>query len=364
MTNTLKIILISTPIGYVGSGKGGGVELTIISLIKGLINLGHEVLLVAPEHSFLPDNCKAKVKHIKGTYQLSWQHQKHCSPVTIAGDGVLPRLCAEALELGNNADAVINFSYDWLPIWLTPYVDAKLFHLISMGAESDAMRNVIKDTFEINQSRFAFHTFRQAEDYSLSQKPVIVGNGFDLEKYNFKDTSKGPIGWAGRIAPEKGLEDAVSVAAALGEPLLVWGYKEDLNYSKKIEESFPPGTIDWRGFLSTSKLQEELGSCRALINTPKWNEAYGNVVVESLACGVPVVAYDKGGPGELIVSGKTGFLVQPDNINSLIESIHKIDEIDRKECRRWAERYASHDGFAKRIENWVLEGIHKGVTNN
>jgi len=54
-------------------------------------------------------------------------------------------------------------------------------------------------------------------------------------------------------------------------------------YASKIEKSFPQGAIDWMGFLSTDKLQNELGKCRGLLNTPKWNEAYGNVIVEALA---------------------------------------------------------------------------------
>ena len=114
------------------------------------------------------------------------------------------------------------------------------------------------------------------------------------------------VPWVGRtkVAPEKGLEDAAAAAASLGERLLVWGLREDEAYATAVESSVPPGTIDWRGFLPTQELQRELGQCRALINTPKWNEAYGNVVVEALACGVPVVAYDRGGPGELIRSRK------------------------------------------------------------
>ncbi len=119
------------------------------------------------------------------------------------------------------------------------------------------------------------------------------------------------------MAPEKGLEDAVSVAASLKERLLVWGFIEDQKYASEVEQSFPPGTIDWRGFLPTQQLQNELGACRAFLNTPKWNEAYGNVVVEAMACGVPVIAYDRGGPGELILSGITGWLVPPDDINAM-----------------------------------------------
>ena len=81
---------------------------------------------------------------------------------------------------------------------------------------------------------------------------------------------------------------------------------------QKIEQSFPKGIIDWMGFLATNELQKELSKCRVLLNTPKWNEAYGNVVVEALACGVPVIAYKRGGPSEIIQHGKTGYLADPD----------------------------------------------------
>ncbi len=119
----------------------------------------------------------------------------------------------------------------------------------------------------------------------------------------------------------------------------------------------PDKKVEFRGFLDTNSLQNELGNCRALINTPKWNEAYGNVVVEARACGVPVVAYDRGGPGEIISSSKNGWLVRPDDIDGLKEAIMKIDEIDRKECRKWAEKFASKEVFAKKIEKWIVEGI-------
>ena len=69
-TKKLKIILASTPIGYIGSGRGGGVELTLISLLKGLVGLGHEVTLVAPEGSFLPDDFQeVQIHHIQGEDQ-------------------------------------------------------------------------------------------------------------------------------------------------------------------------------------------------------------------------------------------------------------------------------------------------------
>tara|TARA_B100000700_G_scaffold329069_1_gene449147 strand:- start:1819 stop:2934 length:1116 start_codon:yes stop_codon:yes gene_type:complete len=357
----LKLILVSTPIGYLGSGKGGGVELTIISLIKGLILLGHKIILIAPKGSKLPFESKdLEIRLVEGVDQPSWQHQNNLDPVSIPSKSVLPKLWEAVIELKNQSDAVINFAYDWLPIWLTKTFENKVFHLISMGAESLVMKEIISEIGQLYPSRLAFHTNRQSKDYCLNSDPIIVGNGFDMENYFFNENINGPLGWAGRIAPEKGLEDAVKVASYLGEKLLVWGLIEDKEYALGIEKKFINGIIEWKGFLPTCKFQEQLGRCRAFLNTPKWNEAYGNVIVEAMACGVPVIAYDLGGPGELIEDGLNGFLVQPNDIEGMIKATKSAYKIERKNCRLWAEEKASNKVFAKRVENW----INKGLNNN
>ena len=80
----MNIVLISTPIGFLGSGKGGGVELTLNSLVTGLIPKGHKVDVVAPNNSKLFEaSKKAKLHFIKGEEQSSWQHQDYYSSVSI-----------------------------------------------------------------------------------------------------------------------------------------------------------------------------------------------------------------------------------------------------------------------------------------
>ncbi len=353
-----RFIVVSTPIGFLGSGKGGGVEVTLISILKGLLELGYEVSLVAPEGSLLPLECKeVQLFSLRGLDQPSWQHIDFNSPITIPLDGVLPRLLEVAFNLARDTDVILNLSFDWLPLWLTPHVQKKVFHLISMGAVSKVMKDLINNLSKTHHSRLAFHTFSQASDFDLSSDPVVVGNGFDLKNYTFQETNNGALGWAGRVAPEKGLEDAANVAALLRTTLIVWGLIEDNEYASQVEASVPAGTIQWRGFLETEKFQKQLGSCRAFINTPKWNEAYGNVVMEAMACGVPVVAYDRGGPGELVKSGVTGWLVPPDDLDQLKIALSKIDQIDRQNCRSWAIQSASYQAFSKRLENWIIEGL-------
>ena len=87
--------------------------------------------------------------------------------------------------------------------------------------------------------------------------------------------------------------------------------------------------------------------------TPKWVEAFGNVAIEAMACGVPVIAYRRGGPAEIIVDGETGFLVEPDDIDGLVAAVGRIDEIDRVECRQRVEEEYSIPALAGRVEKWL-----------
>ena len=354
----MRIIIISTSIGYLGSGKGGGVELTLNSLVLGLLNKGHDVKVVAPDQSQLPEQCKlAELVCVTGRVQKSWQHLDYYAAAETPKDSIVHALIDTALSLSNNSDLIINLSYDFEPISKTIVSRVPIAHLISMGNESYAISNQIKQIYSKFPHNFAFHTKIQASDYPFIINPIIVGNGFQLSNYTYCDVRDGPLGWVGRVSPEKGLEDAVYVANKLQERLNIWGYIEDENYASMIDDLDSAGLLSWRGFLSTSKLQEELCHCRALINTPKWNEAYGNVVVEAMACGVPVVAYRRGGPSEIIKHGLTGFLVDPDNKYELLEYLKKINLIDRYKCRGWVENNASHNIFADKIQSWLKEII-------
>lgn len=356
----MKLLVVASPLGPLGSGAGGGVELTLANLVAGLLQRGHGLTVLAAEGSVLPpDAAAADLWTCPGTPQASLQHQPREAPITIAADGLLPRLWRRVLAEGPAAgfDAVLNLSADWLPFWLTPTAPLPIFHLVSMGSVQAALDREIAELARWDQRRLAFHSRSQAADFDLPAAPVVVGNGFDLQAYRFCPQPEPLLGWVGRVAPEKGLEDAAAVAARLGLPLAVWGLREDPAYAAAVEASVPAGTLQWRGFLPTAELQAQLGPCRALLNTPKWNEAYGNVVVEALACGVPVVAYRRGGPGELVQPGITGELVEPDDRDALAEAVGRVERIERAACRRWVEQHASRAVLAERLEAWLQAGL-------
>ena len=107
-------------------------------------------------------------------------------------------------------------------------------------------------------------------------------------------------------------------------PLRVFGHISDLLYWQNLQDNYNFDLVDYRGFLPTGSLQKELGDCFGLLMTPRWVEAFGNGAIEALACGVPVVAYRRGGPVEIIEDGKTGFLVEPDSIEGLVTGIKNL----------------------------------------
>jgi UDP-glucose:tetrahydrobiopterin glucosyltransferase len=346
----LKLLLISTSVGAIGSGLGGGVELTLTNIARSLIALNHSVTVVAPEGSGLEG---IPLIQIGGNLQITAQSQGRNAPFTLPANSVLGNMWDYARQVQKDYDVIINFAYDWLPFYLTPFFDSAIAHLVSMGSLTDAMDEVIERIAEQFPTTIAVHSLAQAETFRFKEKCFNLKNGFDLSQYEFNSSPKNQLAWVGRIAPEKGLEDAVAAIEKTGIPLKIWGVIQDESYWKSIQMNYPNAAIEYCGFLTTQELQKALGESKALLMTPHWIEAFGNVAIEALACGVPVISYRRGGPAEIVKSGQTGWLVEPDSIDGLVEAIAKLDQIDRAACRQDAESEYSLSAMGKRLELWL-----------
>ena len=345
----LKILFLSTSVGSLGSGQGGGVELTVQNLAQELLCRGHQLEVVAPANSQLKD---IAVTTIVGNLQIPVQTQSRDVPIILPDDSVLANMWSYARRVQHQYDLIVNFAFDWLPFYLTPFLETTIAHFISMGSMTKASDRTMERVIEEYPGTFGVYTKSQANTFTFGDRCQILGSAVDLSLYRFNPHPDDSLAWLGRIAPEKALEDAIEAAQISGISLKIFGRIQDSDYWQQIQAKFPEAPLEYQGFLITDKLQQELGKCRALLMTPRWIEAFGNVAIEALACGVPVIAYDRGGPSEIVQHGKTGFLVKPDSVTGLVEAISKIPQIDRQLCRQQAENEYSLTALGDRFENW------------
>ncbi|MEH2078526.1 MAG: glycosyltransferase family 4 protein [Nostoc sp.] len=345
-----KLLLISTPMGALGSGLGGGVELTLSNLAIEMLRRGHQLEIVAPQGSV---SNSLPIKEISGELiQIPAQNQSRSDPILLHKNSVLANMWDYARQVQADYDLIVNFAYDWLPLYLTPFFNTPIAHFISMGSLTDVMDEIIEQVAINFPGTIGVHSQTQAATFTFAQRCICLLNGLDLSIYKFCPEPTQSLAWVGRIAPEKGLEDAVAAGEITGITLKIFGLKQDISYWEKICQKYPNAPIEYVGFLSTVELQEKLGQCRSLLVTPRWVEAFGNVAIEALACGVPLIAYRRGGLTEIVQEGKTGFLVEPDSVQGLVEAIKHLDELDRQACRQQAETLYSLEAMGDRVEQW------------
>src|SRR5262249_48379915 len=152
------------------------------------------------------------------------------------------------------------------------------------------------------------YTQAQAADHGLTAATVL-GVGLDLGRYPAAVGPAAPrLVWAGRVSPEKQLAHAVAAAERLQLPLDICGAVDDPEELDAALRAQPGAQVSVHGLLDTGALAAVLGRARALVMTPRWQEAFGIVAAEALACGTPVVAYARGGVAEVVDDGVTGHL--------------------------------------------------------
>ncbi len=347
---SLRLLFVSTSVGALGTGLGGGVELTLKNLAIALTQQGHSITVIAPEGSHLEG---VSLVEIPGNLQITAQTQGRATLITMPENSVLGNMWNYARTVQTGYDLIVNFAYDWLPFYLTPFFTTPIGHLVSMGSLSEAMDQIIMSVASSYPHTIAVHSQAQADTFEPRLEFVQnIQNGFDLSQYSFCETAQDFYAWVGRLAPEKGLEDAVAAVDKIGAPLKVWGVIQDEPYWNEIRSRYPKAKIEYQGFLPTAELALALAPAKALIMTPKWVEAFGNVAIEALACGVPVIAYERGGPAEIVRSGETGYLVVPDDVAGLVSAMAKVEMISRSHCREQAENQYSLAAMSDRVEKW------------
>jgi glycosyltransferase involved in cell wall biosynthesis len=184
---------------------------------------------------------------------------------------------------------------------------------------------------------------------------AVAYNGIDADRWT-AGPGGGPAVWFGRIAPEKGTHLAIDAAVRAGEPLRVAGPIADQAYFEgEIRPRLAAAPdVTYLGHLDRAALVALVGSARVVLVTPCWDEPYGLVVAEALACGTPVCAFARGGVPEVLGDG-CGVLVAPGDVDGLAAALRIAPSCSREHARRHAVEACSLDATVARYEELYAE---------
>lgn len=242
--------------------------------------------------------------------------------------------CLHIAELFNRADEfdLIHNHYDFLPLSYSGYTHTPIVTTIH-GFSSSAILPVYK---KYNDSTY-YVAISEADKSAELDYIATIHHGIDLAEFPFQEKRGDYLLFFGRIHPDKGVHDAIEVARKTGKRLVIAGIVQDeLYFNEQVVPHIDGAMVDYIGSVGPDKRQSVMGGALALLHLIHFDEPFGLSVVESMACGTPVIAYGRGSMPEIINDGGTGYIV--DDVEAAVQAVGNIDSIDRQACRKEVEQ--------------------------
>jgi len=293
-------------------------------LTEGLVSRGHDVTLFATADS-----------------QTSGTLHAVCPRGYEEDRSLLPKVweCLHISELFEHAEEfdIIHNNFDFLPLTYTGLTTIPVVTTIH-GFSSPGILPVYKKY----NGRVFYVAISDADRSPDLDYIKTIHHGIDIKQFDFQPEPDATLLYFGRIHHDKGAGEALEIARACNKKLILAGIIQDqAYYDQVVAPHIDKDKVVYAGSAGPAERNRLLGKACALLHPIQFNEPFGLSVIESMACGTPVIAFDRGSMPELIENGKTGFLVN--NVDEAIEAVARIKEIDRAYCRRHVERHFTVD---------------------
>jgi glycosyltransferase involved in cell wall biosynthesis len=335
----MRIGLIAPPWLPVPPPAYGGTEAVVHGLVRGLTGSGHEVVLFAHPDSSSPAELRTAADSAigqigDGPYELAHVVTAYESLTDV-----------DVIHDHTICGPLIGPSRMPLPIVATHH---GVFDVAARRIFADAARRV--HLVAISQS--------QADSAPEIPVAAVVHHGIDVADVPFGAGDGGYLAFLGRMVPDKGAHRAIRIAREAGWPLLLAAKMREPAEQAFFDSEVRPllgGDIEYLGELGSEDKCKLLCGAAALLNPIDWPEPFGMVLLESLACGTPVVARAVGAAPEIVSHGQVGFLGRTDA--DLTAALSRLDELDRLSCRTWAAQRFSLELMAKGYEECYLAAM-------
>jgi len=372
----MKIGILGTLSKPISESSSGGTEVFCYLLAKGLVKKGHTVYLFASKASFVPgvnviSVSPVIIEEIKQTYFTQKKQEVPPAEKKVIDQSLVARMTLAIKEYESSVD---------------------IFHdntsSAIVGSVSDMLKRPIVTTFHMPPGEFpeyvevprlitnptnSYVSVSRYEQRHVDIPSTLIYNGIDVDSFVVNTEGGKGLMWIGRVSKQtpKGLQEAVLLARATKKELSFAANITDQDYfTTEIQPHISDSIHDCGKILDDQKKNEFLGNARAALFPIQWEEPFGFVFIEAMACGTPLIAYARGSVPEIIEDGVTGFIVNPsetdirgnwtvkktgeEGMKEAIERIYAMDETSyramRQACRKRVEDHFSVDTMVKGYE--------------
>ena len=251
--------------------------------------------------------------------------------------------CLHISELFERADGfdIINNHFDFLPLTYSSLTTTPVVTTIH-GFSSQRILPVYRKY----NGKVYYVSISDADRSPELDYCATIHHGIDIENFTFQRRPDDYLLFFGRIHNDKGTKEAVEIAQRAGRKLIIAGVIQDqFYYDQEVKPHLNRDSIVYVGSAGPEKRDKLLGGAYALLHPINFDEPFGLSIIESMACGTPVIAFNRGSMPELILDGKTGFLVS--GVDEAVDAVSGVKTLDRHECRRRVEDHFTSDRMAE-----------------
>jgi glycosyltransferase involved in cell wall biosynthesis len=344
----VHIALVAPPWLSVPPKGYGGIEWIVSLLADGLVELGHDVTLFATGDSTTKARLEYAFEEAPGPQRINdlWYDAIHTLHVF-----------REPARFD-----LFHVHTAWSGLLVPASLGMPVVHTIhgALTPETSRLYSELGD-----RVRFVAISENQRSHMPAGAPADVVYNGIDAARYPFREDKDDFLLFLGRASPDKGVLRAVSAARKSDRPLVIVAKVASADEEEYWQEHVLPAlpsNATVLGEIGHAEKTDLLARAAAVLFPIDWDEPFGLVMAEAMACGTPVIATPRGSVPEIIVDGETGFIVPVETYpEEAAAHLKELDRIDPKACRRRVEERFSKEamvaGYARTFASLLADGV-------